>query len=306
LLAKRITSIGGNMVPAKLIITAAGEVLVTGSYTGSVSVDGVNLPSTAYNDGFILKLNSAGTVIAAASTGGIGARYTIIFSVASDATGNLYVVGRYSSNAHFDSTVLTTTGSNFFVAKLNSLLAWQYAVTGTFISGTNPTAELFDVVLDATDNLYTAGRFSGSSLQVGSTVLVNGPYDVLTVVLDSGLNFLAASQAYTSGGQATALARDINGNIWQLGEIMGTGANFSGTIVSSTNPNHYLAKVSSSAAYSGLVSGAGSSGTSFPHDLVIGSNNNIITTGYASGSVSFGNINLNPSGTSLYVAVYIP
>ena len=128
--------VGGNIFDLGLAIKvdAAGNVYTTGFFAGfNIDFDpgvGVfNLSSSmSVEDVFILKLDTNGNFVWARNMGGVG--YDRAYSIAVDASGNVYTTGIFDKTADFDPGAgtfnlvsnLNTVGSNdIFVSKLNSL-----------------------------------------------------------------------------------------------------------------------------------------------------------------------------------------
>jgi len=93
-----------------------------------------------------------------------GSGSDVIVDVASDATGNIYVTGRFSGSADFDPgaglSVITSLGaSDVFLAKYTStgLLVWVSRIGGTGADSVSSLAR------DAAGNLYLGGGFEGSA-----------------------------------------------------------------------------------------------------------------------------------------------
>lgn len=305
-----LSSISNNHVaPGKLAIDSSDNVYIVGSYTGPMSIGSLSLPSATYNDVFTIKLTSSGVPTISRVSSGSGSHYSISWGITLDVSGNVYIAGRYNGIASFGTTTLPAASiGNVFIAKLNSALLWQTAVSGVQSGGSTPFAEAFDIKLDNSNNLFITGRFitgSGGTLMLGSKSLSSISYDVFIAQLSLSLVFSSANQGFTSDGKGVALTRDNTGSIWNTGVVKGINSNFSGTIVSSNNYNYYLSKISSGSVFTSFTSGASSSGASIPASIAIGSNNKIAMTGDAVGSVSFGNNKVNPGSQSLYTSVYI-
>jgi hypothetical protein len=140
---------------------AGGNVYVAGYTTGGL--DGNALTGTT--DFFVTKYNSSGVKLYTRQLGVAGAD-TWGYSVATDASGNVYVAG-YTTGG-LDGNTLTGT-SDFFVTKYNSSGVKQYTrqlgVAGVDTYG-------FSVATDASGNVYVAGTTYGrldGNTQTGTT-----------------------------------------------------------------------------------------------------------------------------------------
>lgn len=181
--------ISGNYVWAKKIggadqeystdieLDILGNVYITGYFKGTVDFDPSsstnNLTSSGYIDVFILKLDSDGNFVWAKTMGGASSD-DISRSITIDNSSNVIITGEFSSTADFDPSIgtanLTSIGGSvdIFVCKLNVLgnFVWVKQIAG---SHSNEIGAAIDV--DATDNVYVAGRFTGTvDFDPGTTV----------------------------------------------------------------------------------------------------------------------------------------
>ena len=104
---------------------AAGNVYVTGSFSGNAFFGGIELVSAGQRDIFLAKYNAAGEVQWVRRGGGTGTDYGYGVAVASD--GSVYVTGFFVGTANFTmptdpaSNTITSAGANdVFLAKYNA------------------------------------------------------------------------------------------------------------------------------------------------------------------------------------------
>ena len=128
--------------------------------------------------------------------GGTGS--DIGYSIASDASGNVYTTGYYSGTVDFDPGpgvfTLTSAGAtnDIFVYKLNATgnLVWAKSLGGT-------GAEMgLSIAVDASGNVYTTGQFQGiADFDPGVGVVTftsAGNYDIFVSKLDASGNYVWA------------------------------------------------------------------------------------------------------------------
>ena len=173
--------------------TAEGGVVVAGYYSGSLALNGAMLASAEGDDGFVLKLTSAGllqwhTLLA-------GPQTQRGYDVTVDGAGNVYVVGEMDGEM--------TVGGAVVVARadLDAVLVKLDGATGTHIGDRVWTTELvnrlslepFPLNLMFTREHIATGfpriSASASSVVVGlSGVLSSGTMGAAVHILDSDLN----------------------------------------------------------------------------------------------------------------------
>ncbi|MGC6468655.1 MAG: SBBP repeat-containing protein, partial [Chitinophagales bacterium] len=148
-----------------IALDASGNVYTTGWFAGTVDFDpgaGTNnLTAQGSADVFVQKLDPLGNLIWAKSFGGTSADQG--YSIALDASGNVYTTGRFRGTVDFDPgaglATLTSAGSDdVFIQKLDPLgnLIWAKSFGGT-------SADYgYSIAVDASGNVYTTGYFQGT------------------------------------------------------------------------------------------------------------------------------------------------
>ena len=226
-----IPNMGGILknVGEAIKVDASGNVYVSGFF-GGINIDfnpgaGVyNLSSSSsVEDAFILKLDTNGNFIWARNMGGSG--YDRAYSIAVDATGNVYTSGIFDQTADFDpgagvfnltSNASTIDVNDVFISKLNSAgnFVWAKKLGGL---GDDQSSS---IAVDATGNVYTSGIFTGTAdfdpnAGVFNLTAANGTYDVNTFVskLDASGNFVWA-KVLSSSANPSSLALDASSNVY--------------------------------------------------------------------------------------------
>ena len=116
-------SAGGSPVDEAHSVTTdvGGNIYVTGYFNSSMIIFGSDtLLNSVLSDMFLVKYDNAGNVIWAKSEGGNGLDEAL--AITTDASGNIYMTGRFSSNSLlFSSFTLMNVGDyDIFLAKLSS------------------------------------------------------------------------------------------------------------------------------------------------------------------------------------------
>lgn len=170
----------------------------------------------------------------------------IAMSQVLDATGNIYVTGKFEGTVDFDPGPglfnLTSAGAeDVFVLKLDTSgnFVWVKALGGS-------NGEVgWSINLDASGNIYTAGLFSGAAEDFDpGTGVFNLPYsgqqDIFISKLDPSGNFLWAKSIGGAGiDMASAVTIDSQDNIVLTGYYSGT-VDFDPSITTYTLGNNSL------------------------------------------------------------------
>ncbi len=165
--AKNFGGTGDDKVRG-ISIDASNNIYTVGDFYNAVDFDpsstaSYTLASFGLSDGFIHKLDQAGTFVFCKSFGGVS--YDYPFSVKTDLIGNIYFGGAfYSSTVDFDPSALAynITSVGFydgFICKLNTLgdLYWVKKIGGI----SDQLVRGIDV--DLADNVYSTGNFVGNT-----------------------------------------------------------------------------------------------------------------------------------------------
>lgn len=158
-------STAGFSAAQSVALDGAGNVIVGGYYGNSVDFDPGNRTTTLPADGkaFLVKLNNKGSLAwAKALVRGEAGSFAYIYSLAADATGNIYATGNFYGTVDFDPGTGTHSrtssgGSDVFVMKLNSAGAFQWAET---VGGTGYDTG-WGVAVSSAGVVHLAGGFTG-------------------------------------------------------------------------------------------------------------------------------------------------
>ncbi len=305
---------GANYDEAQSIgVDGLGNVYVTGTYQGTVDFDpGVgtfNITSVSpnANDIFIVKLNTNGNFIWAKGIG--GSATDAVFSLALDASANIYTTGYFYNTVDFDpgaSTAnLTSIGANdIFISKLDS--AGKYVFAKQFSGAVAESGSA--ITVDKDGNIYSTGYFSGTTdFDPGNgtvTLIANGGQDIYISKLDASGNFVwVKGFGGTLGDVGLSITTDAAGNVITTGYYQGT-ADFDPdagitNLTSNGNTDIFILKLNST----GNLVWAKSIGGTFndqANSIVADASGNIYTTGLFRATTDFdpgvGNYDLNAIG----------
>jgi hypothetical protein len=229
-----------------------GNVLFSGGYSSSNAIiyssnNAVFAPAmrTANNVGaFVVKASPSGVALlhVLQDTNGNGGASDVALGVATDSSNNIIMTGQYGGGGSVGTfyTYPNTNsgslpgvfGSAAYVAKWNSngdVIQWM----GRISSGASQTIAPFNVVTDASDNVYICGRHSLSNTTIWDATTSSG------LAFPSGTSETAFLAKWSSGGvpqyglaletsgtdQARGVSVDASGNVYMSGTYSGSNVN---------------------------------------------------------------------------------
>jgi Tfp pilus assembly protein PilZ len=300
------TSIGGTSTDSGLGIAtdSNGNVYVTGNYAGSITIGSTILNSMGYNDAFVAKYDTSGTVQWATSISGTG--FEIGRGIATDSGGNVYVTGIYTSSITIGSTTLTSAGSyDAFVAKYDTSGTVQWA---TSIGGTSSDYGR-GIATDSNGNVYVTGNYAGTAtFAPGTTLTSAGGADAYVVKYDTSGTFQwVTSIGGTSTDAGRGIATDSDGNVYVIGEYIGTLTIGSTTLTNAGFYDAFVAKCDTSGTVQWATSIGGTS-SDYGYGIATDSNGNVYVTGNYAGTATFapGTTLTSAGGSDAYVVKYSP
>jgi hypothetical protein len=285
---------GNSDFGSGIAVDAAGDVYVTGSFTGTANFDpgpgSFNLTSGAKGTAFVEKLDGAGNFVWARAFPSDG--FSAGFAVAVDFAGNVYTTGNFDGTTNFGPGPGTfdLTGGGAFVTKLDTggNLLWAKKFGGT-TSGVG-------LAVDGRGGVYTTGFFSDAADFAPGFRLTSGNRGVEAYVakLDALGNFVWAKGFPTTDGsgftQGQAVAVDGAGAVYFTVGFSGT-ADFDpgpGTFNLTSVGNDALVKLDGAGNFVWAKQFAPDpSGNAGISSLAIDGAGNVYTTGIFGGTVDF-------------------
>ena len=229
-----------------------------------------------------------------------------------DASGNLYVVGWYTSaTITFGATTLTNPGSftgNVFLVKYDASGNALWAKNYGGVDGELGNA----VAVDAAGNVYITGLYTSTVMAMDSYTLTNsatGSSDIFITKIDPAGNVIwALSAGGSSADRGNSITVDALGNVFTTGGFNSPFINFgTGILTNAGSGSSDFFIVKHNAAGTPLWSKrVGGTGTETGNGVATDSLGSIYLTGvYSSPSIDFGVGTLTNSGAQdLFVAKY--
>jgi len=288
---KSYGSNSGNDLGRDVAIDSNDNIYMLGTYRGTVDFGADDVVATDA-DIFLIKFNSSGVFQWVYTAGGTG--FDDSRALALDSNENPYITGSYSNTVNFGGGNITAANTNdLFILKLNSSGTYQDIYT----SNIDTTTKGKGLFVDSSGNIYATGTFQ-NTVNFGGGNITSSGMDIYLLKLNSSFAFQWVKR-FASGngasGQALGLAVtvDDDGNVYSGGQIGGSYNLGGQSVVSGSNNDVYIVKHDSSGTFQWSKTFGGSvggDGTDKAQDIVIDSNDFIITVGQAKGSTDFSTV----------------
>ena len=220
---------------------ASGNILMTGTFGGSLSFGGATLVSAGGSgDVFVAKYNPAGLHQWSQRFGGTDEDEGL--GIAADANGNVIVGGFFNGSASLG-------GATFVSAGLYDGFIAKYTAAGSHVwskrFGSTDYDAAVDVACDGTNNVIMAGWFNGTVNVGGSNLTSAGSYDnVFAKYNAGGTHVWSIRQGGASDEGVTGIELAPNGDILTSGIFQGSSAFGNTTLVSAGNYDGYIGTIS--------------------------------------------------------------
>lgn len=301
------TPAGGNNTGQSIFCDAYNNLYVTGAFTGTLTFGSFTLTNvypSNMSDVFIVKYDASGNALWAKSAGG---NYDDLGkSITTDASGNIYITGWFSSpSITFGTTTLTNAGGSFkddiFITKYDTLgnLLWAKREGGI------QSDRGHCITTDAIGNVYVCGIFFSPSINFGTTTLTNAGTtltyaDLYFVKYDALGNVLWATGAGNIyDDQSVGITTDVSGNVYLTGWYTSPFITFgTDTLTNTGDASLFIVKYDTSGNLDWAMN-TGGDGGGFVENIAIDAFDNVFVTGwYIPPTINFGTITL--TNTSLW------
>ena len=281
---------------------SAGNVLLAGSFQGTVDFGGGPLTSAGGSDIFVAKYTSAGDYIWAGRFGGAGD--DLAYGLAVDPSGNAVVTGAFQGTADFGGGALTSAGDfDVFVARYaaaNGDYQWASAYGGPLADSAS------SVAVDPSGNVLITGTFNGMA-SFGSALTSTGGADVFLAKLGpTGTALWARGYGGPLDDFANRVAVDKDGNAVVAGYFSGA-ASFGGTpLQSAGGADAFVARYDATGAPQ-WAKALGGAGDDVANGVAVDGSGDVVALGVFQGTVSFGGGALTATGPDdIFLARYTP
>jgi len=229
--------------------------------------------------------------------------------IATDAAGNTYITGGFSSpTISFGATTLTNNGGgNVYITKYdaNGNVIWAKSAGGIYSDHGS------SIAIDAAGNTYITGGFSSPTITYGATTLTNNSNniysDIFIAKYDVNGNVLwVKSSGGTSDDEGESIALDAAGNAYITGYFQSPTITFGATTLTNIgNYNTFITKYDTNGNVIWAKSSDGSTGVQSFSIASDASGNTTITGFFYNASVTFGTTTLTNNGLSdIFIVKY--
>ena len=294
---------GASADNGKAITTdGSGNVLVGGSFAGTVDFGGGALSSGGMDDAFVAKYLSDGTPVWSRRLGGTG--NDGVTGIAVDRSGNVFVTGYFQNAVDFGGGALSSAG-------LNDIFVAKYSATGGFLwakrFGSTSDDEGFGVAVDGNGDVLVTGMFSTSITFGGTTLSTFGGGPGMFVAKLSGAtgahvwskNLFALSVSYGFG-----VAVDSAGNALVTGDFFGDAIVNGVRYPNAGQADVFLAKYAAADGAEVWFDHFGGPNYDLGTGVAVDASNNAIITGQFNGAVNFGAGTYTSVNNDVFVAKY--
>lgn len=274
-------------------VDAAGNVIIVGTFAGSVNFGGGALTSAGGTDIFVAKLNRSGGHLWSKRFGNDQAQRGL--AVATDATGNVLLTGDFAGQVNFDGSELTAAGgTDVFLAKLDA--SGNHVWSKRF--GDSAAQSGLSLSTDSAGDVLLTGVVNGQ-VDFGLGALVSaGAADLFVAKLDGVGNPLWGKIFGNSAAQSNIRGRfDATGNVLLAGDFGGAVDFGGGQLTTAGGTDLFVSKLDAGGAH--LWSKRfGDAGAQTAGDLACDGDGNVLFTGGFSGYLDFGTGQLTSAGGS--------
>ena len=308
------TRAGGSGIDRSfaLAVDGSGSVVITGEFRSpTIAFGTTTLTNAGNNDFFVAKLTPLGAWQWAHQVG--GSRYESGRNVAVDGSGNVVVVGSFSSPTITLGAITLTQmlgGISFFVAKLTPTGTWQWANSAGGYHGDYAKT----VAVDGSGNVVMAGFFASPAITLGTITLTNaGEADIFVAKLSpTGGWQWVVSAGGSDFDSVEGMVLDGSGNVIITGLYTSPALTMGTTTLTNAGTNRdfgdiFVAKLTPTGAWQWATGVGGSEGDVGISVAVDASDDVVITGGFASPTITFGTTTLTSAGLSdIFVAKLTP
>lgn len=294
--AKRFGDLGAQAATG--VATHGGGAVIAGNLAGSADFGGALLTSAGMTDVFVASFDYLGQPVWSKHFGDAVAQTAA--RVATDAQGNVAVVGDFAGKIDFGGGALTSAGAtDVFLAKFDPTGALLWAKSFGDIAAQNGS----DVAFAPNGDVVFTGSFAGKINLGGGALTSAGTTDLFVGRYDSAGMYLWGKRFGDAAAQAgKGVAVDAQGNVIITGNIAGK-VDFGGGVLTSAGATDVLLLELDSTGAHVFSKLFGNVAAQTASRVALDAVGNRIITGSAAGKVDFGGgLLTSAGGNDIFVA----
>jgi len=289
-------TLGGNSnsIASALHMTAAGELIMGGTYCNSLTFGSTTITGGVSNL-FLAKFDTSGNAVWMKS--GTSTSSCLLNAVTSDASGNIYATGKVSNGINWGTGLLVNQngGDQVIVTKFNSsgALQWLKHEGNLHMAGT--TENMYDsgngIGVDAAGNVYVGGSLLDTTY-IQMPNMISRQWGMIAKYNSAGTKLWLKK---IGGGNAHAvvhsLAMDAAGNPYIVGNYNDT-MTISGTALPpSDSVDVFIARLDGNGNVTWVRTGGGPN-VDKGLSIAVDADGSVVTTGLFEANASFGSFSL--------------
>ena len=300
--SKRFGDVNPNQIAYALATDAANNVLMAGSFWGTVNFGGSPLTTVGGDDIFLAKFDADGDHVWSMSFGNASTDQ-IARSIAIGPANTIIVAGWFLGTVNFGGGNLTSSGGvDIFVAKFEADgdHVWSKKFGGL------EDQRLECVAVDGSGNVVVTGYYDGTVDFGGGQLPSTAENDIFLAKLNASGNHVWSQRFGSTNNQTgESVAIDASGNVITAGHFEST-VDFGGSTLNSLGGDDvYLAKFEPDGDHI-WSKGFGSAGDQTAKAVAVDALG-IVLTGYYASTIDFGGSTLNNAGgLEIFVARFNP
>ena len=200
-------------------VDGAGNVIVTGHFTGTIDFGGGPLVSAGADDIFLVKLNTDGVHQWSQRFGAAGDDYGLALAI--DGSNNVFLAGYFNNIVNFGGVNYASAGlSDMFLAKYNSGGTHQWS--RRFGGPANDAAR--GLAVDGSGNVFMTGTYLGSTDFGGGFLVPAGGVEIVLAKYSgvAGAHQWSKRFGSTTDDYGTSVAVNAAGHVFVTGWFSGT------------------------------------------------------------------------------------
>lgn len=265
-----------------LAVDTSGNIIVTGSFTGTANFGGANQVSLGGTDIFLAKYNSTGAHVWSQRFGGTVS--DAAQAVAVDPSGNIAITGTFQGTTNLGGANLVGASIEVFLARYTSAGTHSWSVR---LGGASQDYGM-GVACDALGNVYCTGYFQGTGTFPTAPLVAAGGFDIFLLKFNIA-GSLQWAQRYGGANSEFAnwVGTDASGNVLVTGMFYDTFNLGGSNLVSAGDLDVFIGEFTTAGSHRWSRSFGGTL-TDRGNMIAATAAGDAVVTGYFFGTVDFG------------------